>query len=43
MATAAGNFVLDVLAEEDGNVIWFTKSTNTQGKVSYTFYTEDPS
>jgi hypothetical protein len=43
MVTAAGNFVLDVLATEDGNVIWFTKSTNTQGNVSYTFYTEDPS
>ena len=43
MVTAAGNFVLDVLAEENGNIIWFTKSTNTQGNVSYTFYTEDPS
>ena len=43
MVTDGGDFVLDVLAEEDGNVIWFTKSTNTQGNVSYTFYTEDPS
>jgi acyl-CoA hydrolase len=43
METAAGDFVLDVLAAEDGNVIWFTKSTNTEGNVSYTFYTEDPS
>ena len=43
METAAGNFVLDILATENGNVVWFTKSTNTQGNVSYTFYTEDPS
>jgi len=43
METAAGDFVLDVLAAEDGNVIWFTKITNTEGNVSYTFYTEDPS
>lgn len=43
METAAGNFVFDILATENGNVVWFTKSTNTQGNVSYTFYTEDPS
>lgn len=41
--TAAGNFSFDLLTTEDGNRLWFTKSTDVDGNVSYTFYTEDPS
>lgn len=44
LQTAAGDFSFDLLASEDfANVLWFTKSTDTDGTVSYTFYTEDPS
>ena len=45
MQTAAGDFSFDVTTGSElfNNVFWFTKSTDTDGTVSYTFYTEDPS
>ena len=42
LITAGGNFSFDILTSENGNILWFTKSTNASGAVSYTFYTEDP-
>ena len=43
IVTAGGNFSFDLLTSQDGNILWFTKSSDTSGNVSYTFYTEDPS
>jgi len=43
VVTAGGNFSFDLLTSQNGNILWFTKSTDTAGNVSYTFYTEDPS
>ena len=42
LITSGGNFSFDILTSENGNVLWFTKSTNASGAVSYTFYTENP-
>lgn len=41
LQTAGGDFSFDLLTAEDGNVLWFTKSSSGT-TVSYTFYTEDP-
>jgi hypothetical protein len=44
LQTASGDYSFDLLTSEDfANVLWFTKSSDTDGTVSYTFYTEDPS
>lgn len=41
--TAAGPFTHNVNTSADGNVLWFTKSTDPgTGEVSYVFYTQDP-
>ena len=40
--TAAGPFSHNVNTSADGNVLWFTKTTNGDGSVSYVFYTTDP-
>ncbi|MBL4605768.1 MAG: hypothetical protein JKY02_08960 [Flavobacteriaceae bacterium] len=40
--TAAGPFTHNVNTTADGNVLWFTKTTEADGSVSYVFYTQDP-
>ena len=39
---AGGDFTFDLLTTQDGNRLWFTKSTDGDGNVSYNFFTEDP-
>lgn len=42
--TAGGNFSFTIdEAQEYGWLLWFTKNTDSNGNVSYTFYTDDPS
>ena len=43
LQTAGGDFSFDLLTTQDGNILWFTKSTSGSGVVSYNFFTEDPS
>jgi hypothetical protein len=43
LETAGGTFSFDLLTTEDGNILWFSKGTDANGNVTYTFYTEDPS
>tara|TARA_B100000787_G_scaffold29375_1_gene19560 strand:- start:7276 stop:8046 length:771 start_codon:yes stop_codon:yes gene_type:complete len=43
IVTAGGNYNFTVNAEDVGWHIWFTKSTDGDGNVSYIMYTEDPS
>lgn len=42
LVTAAGPFSYTVNTTANGNVLWFTKTTNPDGTVSYVFYTTDP-
>ena len=42
LQSAGGDFSFDLLTSEDGNRLWFTKSTDGDGNVSYNFFTEDP-
>ena len=43
IVTAGGDFSFAIDAQEAGWQLWLTKSTDGDGNVSYTFYTEDPS
>ena len=43
IVTAGGNFSFTINAQDFGWQLWLTKSTDGDGNVSYTFYTEDPS
>ena len=43
IVTAGGNFTFNVNAQDFGIHIWCTKSTDSNGNVSYIMYTEDPS
>ena len=43
VVTAGGNYMTTINAQEYGWQLWFTKSTDVDGNVSYTFYEEDPS
>ena len=43
IVTAGGNFSFSINAQDFGWQLWLTKSTDGDGNVSYTFYTEDPS
>ncbi len=43
LVTAGGTFSFDLLTTENGNILWFSKGTDANGNVTYTFYTEDPS
>ena len=44
LQTSAGEFSFELLTSEPfANILWFTKSTDLDGNVSYTFYTQDPS
>ena len=43
IVTAGGNFNFSVNAQDFGFHIWCTKSTDSNGNVSYVMYTEDPS
>jgi len=42
ISSAGGDFNFSLLTEASGNVLWFNKSTSSDGTVTYTFYTEDP-
>ena len=43
IVTAGGNFSFAIDAQEAGWQLWLTKTTDGDGNVSYTMYTEDPS
>jgi len=43
IVTAGGTFNFTINAEDFGWQLWFTKSTDSNGNVSYIMYTEDPS
>lgn len=43
IVTAGGNFSFTINAQDFGWQLWCTKSTDADGNVSWTMYTEDPS
>ncbi len=42
MLTAIGVLTTNINVTADGNAIWFTKSTDGDGNISYSIFTEDP-
>ena len=43
IVTAGGDFSFTINAQDFGWQLWLTKSTDSNGNVSYVMYTEDPS